>query len=171
MWYLFATWFVTLSIFCSSSRSWCIRQTSSIQSNDLGWSSVWLGVRDFFVWALWIFHLWGLHILLWIVPPLSNTVFYVDFSRESIFGLNSGCEVRVNFFLIIFKFLSFTPFIWRACRIASNHALSWAFCTSISCMVCLRTIRWSTVAHPLFPPAWALVIWTCCLTLSLIILA
>ena len=38
-------------------------------------------------------------------------------------------------------------------------------------MVCFRTIRWSTVAHPLFPPACAFVIWTCYFTLSLIILS
>ena len=41
----------------------------------------------------------------------------------------------------------------------------------ISWMVCLRTIRWSTVAQPLFSLACAFVIWTSCFTLSLVILS
>ena len=82
-----------------------------------------------------------------------------------------------------FTFFPSIPFLLRTYRIASSHALSYAFCTSRnityavcflfinSLIVCFRTIRWSAVALPGIPPAWASVIFTCPFILSLIILS
>ena len=76
-----------------------------------------------------------------------------------------------------------TPFLWRAYSMASSHALSYAFWTSrntryamfplfrISFMICLSTMRWSTVVLHGIPPAWAPVIFTAFFTLSFMILS
>ena len=85
-------------------------------------------------------------------------------------------------FFMIFRFFPPIPFLLRTYRIGSSHALSYSFCTSRnityavcflsinSFIVCFRTIRWSAVALPGIPPAWASVIFTCPFILSLIIL-
>ena len=86
-------------------------------------------------------------------------------------------------FFTIWRFFPVTPFLWRAYSMASSHALSYAFWTSrntryavlplfrILFMICLSTLRWSTVALPGIPPAWASVIYTAFFTLSFMILS
>ena len=81
-------------------------------------------------------------------------------------------------FFTMDRFFPSTPFLFITYSIASSHALSYAFWTSrkityavlpsfrISWIICFSAIRWSVVALPSFPPAWASVIWVTSLTLS-----
>ena len=110
-----------------------------------------------------------------------NKVFRALFRSYLVWIL--AVRLLLSFFLMIFRFFPSIPFLLRTYRIASSHALTYAFSTSRnipyaacflfinSFIVCFWTIRWSAVALPGIPPAWASVIFTCPFMLSLIIIS
>ena len=183
MWYLLDTWLVTSSISCSFSRLWWIRHTASIHRNESRMMFACVTYPRFLcLSSLAISSISVAYSITDSTPPclILSLICIFLISPCLVCILAVRLELR---FLIIFRFIPFTPFSCRAKIIASSRALSYAFCTSrnimyadsplalISDMVCFKTIRWSTVQHPGLPPTWAFVIVTCFFTLSLMSLS
>ena len=183
MWYFVATWFVMSSICWSSFLSLWIRHTSSIHSSE----SIFVPAAVVTPWFLFLssFDISSMSVAYSTTdstpPCLMLSLNGISLLRPNLVWI-LAVRLLLSFFMML-RFLPSTPFFIRTYRIASSQALLYAFCTSknttyvvsfllvISFTVCLRTIGWSTVELPSIPPAWALVMTTCCLTLSLMILS
>ena len=128
MWHLLGTWFVTLGIFRSWSRSLCtcIRQTSSIYSSESRLKFCLVANPRFLCFGSLAISSIRVACSITDSTSLSYSVSYADFSSESISSLDSGGEVWVNSFYQEWlkpTVLSFIPFIGRVYRMASSHAL------------------------------------------------
>ena len=166
MWYLFATSFVILSIFCISFWSLLIRATS------YGIQLVLL--RSSF---------WGLYLNSLIISLFMSSISTAYWISDSTLMLSFMliCRVlpclvfRVAFRLLLSSFTNFhvgrsVPSLCMTYRMASSHALSSALVTSrnatyasfLFCLICFIVFfslsKWSTVAFPFYPPACASVI-------------
>ena len=183
MWYLSATWLVTSSIVCKVSRSWWIRHTSSIHRSE----SIFIlpfvfRPSPFSFSSLDISSIRAAYSITDRTPPCLILSLILIFLVRPYLVCIFAVRLELSF-LAILRFLPSIPFLWRVYSIASNQALSYAFCTSrnimyavflffvISWIASLSTIRWSVVELPGFPPAWAFVICSSFFILSFIILS